>query len=57
MTVENISWPISTKECCQTLWERTPDLQLDALPMEAGTAHYDTSHYSLSLLKNIKTKY
>ena len=37
MPEENISWSISTKECCQTTWEsnpRPPDHQLEKYPTE-----------------------
>ena len=53
MTVENISWSISTKECCRPrrgLNPRPPGLQSDGASNWATEAGIDSSKYHLTIL-------
>ena len=63
MTVENISWSISTKECCRPrrgLNPRPPGLQSDGASnwaTEAGKYMFGTNKESLPHLWNIRVKH
>ena len=50
MTIENISWSISTKECCRPQWGLTPDLLVSSRTNWAIEAAYHQS--GLEKLKN-----